>query len=320
VATIAEAYLASGDQDRAELWYHRAAWHQGADAFSLARTSRQLREVWGLTAPESPGSRTLPALDARLHAIGQTHLLTPATLANVGKAPFEKVFGHNPFMPFQAWKLALECAKSVCRVEDALDQGVGTGFVVRGRALGSSLPDEPLLVTNAHVLSPKGDDDSLRPQDAHVVFYANVDKTGKAHSSGIKKVLWHSAPDRLDATIARLEKAPRVGTGLSLAPGLPSPDSHQKVYVIGHPSGGGLMFSLNDNDLLDHGAPDDPRVHYRTATEPGSSGSPVFNGAWQLIALHHEGANDMAKIHGVGAYEANEGIALGNIRVAIGTG
>ena len=31
------------------------------------------------------------------------------------------------------------------------------------------------------------------------------------------------------------------------------------------------------------------RVRYTLPTEPGSSGSPVFDGDWSLIALHHSG-------------------------------
>jgi hypothetical protein len=30
-------------------------------------------------------------------------------------------------------------------------------------------------------------------------------------------------------------------------------------------------------------------VHYRTDTAPGSSGSPVFNDQWEIVALHHSG-------------------------------
>jgi endonuclease G len=30
-------------------------------------------------------------------------------------------------------------------------------------------------------------------------------------------------------------------------------------------------------------------LHYRTDTSPGSSGSPVFNDQWEIVALHHSG-------------------------------
>jgi V8-like Glu-specific endopeptidase len=95
---------------------------------------------------------------------------------------------------------------------------------------------------------------------------------------------------------------------------MPTVNSGQRLYVIGHPRGGGLMFSMQDNRLVDHGAPTDYRVHYRTPTEPGSSGSPVFNGSWELVALHHSGSATMKRIHGAGTYEANEGIWIQAIR------
>ena len=31
------------------------------------------------------------------------------------------------------------------------------------------------------------------------------------------------------------------------------------------------------------------RIRYQTNTEPGSSGSPVFNKDWRVVALHHAG-------------------------------
>jgi V8-like Glu-specific endopeptidase len=58
-------------------------------------------------------------------------------------------------------------------------------------------------------------------------------------------------------------------------------------------------------------------LHYRTPTDPGSSGSPVFNSEWEVIALHHSGSSKTPRLHGGGFYEANEGIALSAIRAAM---
>ena len=318
VVTIAEASLVLDEIDTAELWFHRAAWLPDVEAFALASTLRQLREVWRLDPSTLPGARILPPLDTRLHRAGQSLLISPDKAAKAdAAAPLEKVFGTSPFMPFQAWALAMDCAKSVCRVENKLNQGFGTGFVVNGRLLSTKLPNEPVLITNAHVLTPNGDGGSLTPSQAHVAFYASTDKVGRPHTSSIKKVLWTSPPDMFDATVALLGKPLKAPTPLTVAAGLPSVDGEQKVYVIGHPRGGGLMFSLNDNELLDHGDPDDFRVHYRTATEPGSSGSPVFDAQWELIALHHAGSAAIQRIHGTGTYQANEGIAFKHISPAI---
>ena len=78
---------------------------------------------------------------------------------------------------------------------------------------------------------------------------------------------------------------------------------------------GDLSFSLHDNEMLDN---DDRVVHYRTPTDPGSSGSPVFNNQWNLIGLHHAGSREMRKLGGKdGTYEANEGIWIVPIVKAI---
>ena len=83
------------------------------------------------------------------------------------------------------------------------------------------------------------------------------------------------------------------------------------VIHIGHPKGGSLSFSLHDNLLLDH---EKPKIHYRSPTEGGSSGSPVFNDKWDLIGLHHLGGNFIKMLNGKnGHYEANEGIWIQSV-------
>ena len=60
----------------------------------------------------------------------------------------------------------------------------------------------------------------------------------------------------------------------------------ERVNIIQHPGGRMKQAALRDNvvtDLLP------AFLHYRADTEPGSSGSPVFNDQWQLVALHHSG-------------------------------
>jgi V8-like Glu-specific endopeptidase len=82
------------------------------------------------------------------------------------------------------------------------------------------------------------------------------------------------------------------------------------MYIIGHPGGRDLEFSLNDNRLI---ACNSQKLHYRTPTEGGSSGSPVFDPVgWEVVGLHHAGRLKMPKLNGpVGEfYEANEGVTI----------
>jgi hypothetical protein len=120
----------------------------------------------------------------------------------------------------------------------------------------------------------------------------------------------------LDATLLRLdrpvESPPEI---FPIAKRLPAKDGQQKVYVIGHPLGGGLSISLTDNALLGY---DDRLLHYRAPTEGGSSGSPVFNNQWKLIGLHHAGGHGLQRLDGQpGTYDANEGIQMPRIIEAV---
>ena len=63
------------------------------------------------------------------------------------------------------------------------------------------------------------------------------------------------------------------------------------VNIIQHPKGDLKQIAIRNNTLLDlpEQPPLDKFAHYETDTEEGSSGSPVFNDQWEVIALHHSG-------------------------------
>jgi V8-like Glu-specific endopeptidase len=128
-------------------------------------------------------------------------------------------------------------------------------------------------------------------------------------------VVWSSPPCELDTTVLTLD-AP-VG-GVEACRGTtarPRRDGKQRVYVIGHPSGRELSYSIDDNVLLDY---DERVLHYRAPTEHGSSGSPVFNRDWEVLAVHHAGRMDMPRLGGQeGTYPANEGIWLEAVHRAL---
>lgn len=53
-------------------------------------------------------------------------------------------------------------------------------------------------------------------------------------------------------------------------------------------------------------------VQYITSTLPGSSGSPVFNDSWEVVALHHAGG-DIPEPTTQQRYFRNEGILVQSI-------
>ncbi len=172
-----------------------------------------------------------------------------------------------------------------------------------------------MLVTNAHVVSVNDAEraaGAVHPEEA-VVTFAALDDVAPDKTYGLRKILFASPRDQLDVAIAELTQPVRPKIGLPIAPVLPIRTSRSQVRAIGHPSGRGLSISINTS--LDHEA---PKIHYRTATEAGSSGSPVFNAEWKLIGLHHAGGEAMTKLNGEsGTYEANEGIWIKAICEAV---
>ena len=233
------------------------------------------------------------------------------------QATLEKILGKEGVVSLGWYKLGLDRTQAVAKILNKTGDGFGTGFLVRGRDLVPALGDTLLILTNAHVVSDdpavQAKYGSLEPDDATIVFEAS-EAAGQQKVHGEEAAL-DLSPDQLDATLLEIDPPLPNVKPYPVAKRLPLVDGVQKVYVIGHPKGGGLSISLNDNLLLDY---DDRLLHYRAPTEGGSSGSPVFNQQWDLIGLHHAGGMAMRRLKGQeGTYAANEGIWIQRIIKAI---
>jgi tetratricopeptide (TPR) repeat protein len=325
---VAEATL--GLDDWAEVEKALREYVRDANAFQLHSTLRQFTKIWNLE--DDPRGRDLVnILRARILELpGGCLELSRQELQRVRDMPdptapqLEAILGNEGAKTFKWWKTGLERASSVGAIRQKLGGRMGTGFVIRASDLGRTPGDELLVLTNFHVVNPNGASPGIQPSAAEVVFEA-VDSN---RIYGVAEVLWSSPPDQCDAALLRLDSAIDGVAPLPLAKNLPLLEPPARVYVIGHPGGRELAFSLQDNELLDHegppaGKPAIPnvwRVHYRAPTEGGSSGSPVFNaGSWEVIALHHKGGKTgMPKLNGVqGSYAANEGIAMESLLTAM---
>ncbi|MCC6590534.1 MAG: DNA/RNA non-specific endonuclease [Bryobacterales bacterium] len=311
LATTVEAHIALGEYDKA---FKRAQAYVQAtsNGFEIASTLRQLKEVWQLNEYAEPGARLLPLLQAKLLSCegGQVRLSTP-------ELKLEKVFGPDTSMTLRWYQGGLQCASSIARIE--IDhKGFGTGWLVRASDLFPNAPQGKLvLVTNAHVIAPDTNDrfaGALAPEIAEVNFQVQ----GKRVNAG--KVLFHSPVPELDCTIVDLPEVPAGAVPLELDPqALQMSEPPCRLYIIGYPGGRDIEFALHDNQLL---ALNQRLIHYRTPTEGGSSGSPVFGPTgWRVVALHHAGRKDMPRIDNKpGTYEANEGISIQAIKTRIAAG
>jgi hypothetical protein len=318
-ASALEAAVALGRAEEVQACLRRYLTSEGIDAFELASTRRQLLEVWQLDPRSGMGAEVLPPLEARLlECSGAQMEVKPAELRTRGQSAIklERVLGDTSYVPLNWYRRGLERCLRVARVETELDpdQGFGTGFLVRGSDLKESLGGGTYLVTNAHVVSKEGGSNALRPPQARVSFKAL--EGAEKRRFGVRAVRWESPPDRLDCAILELDSEVDLpASAYPVASQPPVLDEGARVYIIGHPRGGTLSFSLNDNHLLDY---DHRLLHYRAPTEGGSSGSPVFNQDWDLLGLHHGGGLDMPRLHDKpGRYAANEGIRIDAIRAGI---
>ncbi|MEL6362031.1 MAG: DNA/RNA non-specific endonuclease [Pseudomonadota bacterium] len=82
--------------------------------------------------------------------------------------------------------------------------------------------------------------------------------------------------------------------------------------IVQHPNGRFKEVVLRENQLVNRF---EDALHYVADTEPGSSGSPVFNSEWQMIALHHWGSPwiDVLPDAEPKDFEINEGIRISSI-------
>jgi len=193
----------------------------------------------------------------------------------------ERIMGKSDLMSIRYLELGLRIARTVGRVHvrgpDGNLQGYGTGFLISPR----------LLLTNNHVLT-----DASVAGASRVEFDFQEGIDGRLQSSTLVNfdpAAFFVTDKLLDFSLVALKgdlrKIASYGwNGLSAAEGKIIVGEY--VTIIQHPSGERKQIALRENQVIDVL---DNFLHYRTDTSPGSSGSPVFNDQWELVALHHSG-------------------------------
>lgn len=211
----------------------------------------------------------------------------------------EKIFGINHLRSISWLHHGIDVARSVCRILTPLERG--TGFLVAG----------PWLLTNHHVIP-----DASVAASTWVEFGYEEDRFQRlnpGHRYRLKPDTLQ-ADATLDVCLVRLEEdshnPPLSDWGhLELAPSAsPRPGDH--VTIIQHPQGGPKQIALTANQVVNlH----EHWLQYSTDTLPGSSGSPVFNDDWKVVAIHHAGGELVANARGDKVF-ANQGILVSAVR------
>lgn len=178
----------------------------------------------------------------------------------------------STFLPIRFLEAGMAASRSVARVVLA-DGSSGTGF----------LTARSLLVTNHHVIPSvevaRGATVEFNYQETVAGSYSQVTRVALTPDDGFVTSEQHDVSvvrvsGDTNATWGEIEVAPRVLDGLKW------------VNIIQHPGGGPKQVALYHNLVC---YVDDNYVQYFTDTMPGSSGSPVFDSNWDLVAIHHSG-------------------------------
>lgn len=187
----------------------------------------------------------------------------------------EKIIGQNTLRPFDFLRQGARAGEAVARLTVPMGGGLqfGTGFLAR----------PGLLVTNNHVLP---DEEASRGAVAEFNLEAGLSAAGSPRLYRLAPSRYFVSDTQADITVVAIEAASDAETFVTLAKAAPAVGD--RVNIIQHPQGGPKQVSLQDNRVTycDH-----LRVQYRTATLPGSSGSPVFNDSWEVVAVHRAGGH-----------------------------
>mgnify|MGYP001142215814 CR=1 FL=1 len=183
----------------------------------------------------------------------------------------KKIIGKNNLLSVSWLNRGIEISRCVARI--ITPKGYGTGFLIS--------PD--FLITNNHVIGSVEE-----VSECIAEFNFQDDWNGLSERSQRFKLdasQFQTNPD-LDYTLVRVQDNPGDLFGYIDIFSSRIPEIGENLTIIQHPLGGKKQICLTDNhvaSVFKH------LVQYTTDTEPGSSGSPVFDQQWRLVSLHHKG-------------------------------
>ncbi|MCG8404783.1 MAG: DNA/RNA non-specific endonuclease [Phycisphaerales bacterium] len=263
-------------QEKRELNQQRIRTGRIADIESQERITKRMRRLSSLASQQAVGAHDVKAA----YNVGEfrrsSHLVE-----SIG---FERVIGKDDFLGIDFLEMALAVSRFVGRVQirarPGRAAGFGTGFMV----------SERLLLTNNHVLKNK-----QMARHSEVEFDYQYDRNGRllpVVPFALKPESFFITDPDLDFTlvavaeksvnhidVARYGWSRLVGEQGKALLG-------DSLNIIQHPRGEAKQIVLRSNELIDLF---EDFGHYVTDTEPCSSGSPVYNDQWEVVALHHSG-------------------------------
>lgn len=205
---------------------------------------------------------------------------------------FERYVDGNQLVSINYLQIGVAQAKAVGRIryfdKSELKTAYATGFMV----------SPELMLTNHHVLPAANVAElSALVQDAVIEFDFEFDVNGQRRET----ILHALDPDTFFYSDKKLDMAmiavrPLDVTGkrhldehgyLILNGKLGKAGTGDFATIVQHPDGREKEIALRNNEIIDRTLVD--AIIYKSDTAQGSSGAPVFNDEWQVVALHSAG-------------------------------
>ncbi len=277
-----------------------------------AAITQALEERQATVPPEQRAERSARAMDDAAFALRKKFAESRKSDPN----GYERIIGASDLLSINFLDRGRRAADAVCRIKLPGDGGeaYGTGFLIGPR----------LLITNNHVLSS-----ATEATQAQAEFNYEHDIDGVLR----RTVQYNLDPGQLFYTSSELDitlvaVAPMSNSGvpverygwLPLLPLSGKSVDGEWISIIQHPNGATKQIAIHASQIIKLDPNKIPGItenfiHYTTDTEPGSSGSPVLNDQWQVVALHHKAVPAPSQ-HGDGGeirWLANEGVRVSAI-------
>jgi endonuclease G len=201
---------------------------------------------------------------------------------------FERLIGQSDFVSVNFLMRGLEAARSVCRIRVP---GAGGGWYGTGFLVGPGL-----LMTNNHVLPRPGDAAQAEAEFGYEHDVEGVLKEPVPFNLDPNSVFFTSAD--YDVTLVAIAEFSDGGVPLDrfgYLPLLPLSGKgfeNEWVTIPQHPGGQPKQMTVRASQIVDLSGvrelDTDRFIHYRSDTEPGSSGAPVLKQQGQVVAIHHK--------------------------------
>jgi endonuclease G len=218
----------------------------------------------------------------------------------------EEISGGNDLASVNFLDFGRLASNYVCRIlVDGI--AIGTGFLV----------GPGIVMTNQHVIADEADAEKAILQFGFEIGIDGKPAQRRVFRIDLKRPFAISPEASLDFAIFYVLEAEINEFGwLPLEARTDKVLEGEPVLIVQHPDGREKELCLFNSELVDR---PDSFIHYTTDTEPGSSGSPVFNRQWQVVGLHHASLRLPIRHRGVNVV-ANEGIRISKILGALQAG